>query len=584
MDNFSVDNKTINSLETSNNLLNSIKSTLDILKKTELSIKTKKANQNLKETKDSLDSLKKKFGNINNKKLKIKTSKANDNLTNTCKKVNEVKDKIAELNKSEIDISTDAAETSIEKVGEMAESMKDNMKTAGKVGLIDNVSGRFDEIKENIKKNAFVKMVVKLKVFDGLKAVFDRVKGLNSTIGGKFDAIAEKWESIKSSFMDKVALGVSPELDKMADSIMNILSNINFDGVGEGIGSVLSGVARIVNDLLDQLAANPDAIKNMFQTINDAASKMGSAIETAFHMAKPLLDFIIANPGFAIGFATSILITAKTVGILVSSINAIKTVSGVFGSLKGVMTATEKTGGGSMMKLLGKIKSFGTKAIGAFQGFFSYLMANPLILVITGIIILIVLLYKAWKNNWGGMRDILTDVWDGMMAGFATGVSFFIKGINSIIDIINKIPGVEISKMEEPGWVKDSIEKVKEIKKVKEVQDEKDELLNEHLAMKNRSKMEEIPKVDEIDNSSFEGIVGDTSSIDPSQYAGADESFDYENIDTSSMGSKKNQVNYNGTININKLADQFVIKEEADVTKIIQSLVDKLTETRINFA
>jgi hypothetical protein len=182
------------------------------------------------------------------------------------------------------------------------------------------------------------------------------------------------------------------------------------------------------------------------------------------------------------------------------------------------------------------------------------------------------------------MRDILTNVWDGMMAGFATGVSFFIKGINSIIDIINKIPGIEISKMEEPGWVKDSIEKVKEIKKVKEVQDEKDELLNEHLAMKNRSKMEEIPKVDEIDNSSFEGIVGDTSSIDPSQYVGGDESFDYENIDTSSMGSKKNQVNYNGTININKLADQFVIKEEADVTKIIQSLVDKLTETRINFA
>jgi hypothetical protein len=584
MDNFSVDNKTINSLETSNNLLNSIKSTLDILKKTELSIKTKKANQNLKETKDSLDSLKKKFGNINNKKLKIKTSKANDNLANTCKKVNEVKDKITELNKSEIDISTDAAEASIEKVGEMAENMKKNMDNAGEMSIKDKVSGKFNEIKESIKEMTFTEIIVNLKVIDGLKAVFDRVKGLNSTIGGKFDAIAEKWESIKSSFMDKVALGVSPELDKMADSIMNILSNIDFDGVGEGIGSVLSGVARIVNDLLDQLAANPDAIKNMFQTINDAASKMGSAIETAFHMAKPLLDFIIANPGFAIGFATSILITAKTVGILVSSINAIKTVSGVFGKLKCAMTATEKTGGGSMAKLFGKLKGFGSKAMGGFKKFFGLLTTHPIILVISGIILLIILLYKAWKNNWGGMRDILTNVWDGMMAGFATGVSFFIKGINSIIDIINKIPGIEISKMEEPGWVKDSIEKVKEIKKVKEVQDEKDELLNEHLAMKNRSKMEEIPKVDEIDNSSFEGIVGDTSSIDPSQYAGGDESFDYENIDTSSMGSKKNQVNYNGTININKLADQFVIKEEADVTKIIQSLVDKLTETRINFA
>lgn len=584
MDNFSVDNKTINSLETSNNLLNSIKSTLDILKKTELSIKTKKANQNLKETKDSLDSLKNKFGNINNKKLKIKTSKANDNLVNTCKKVNEVKDKIAELNKSEIDISTDAAEASIEKVGEMAENMKKNMDNAGEMSIKDKISGKFNEIRNSIKEMTFTEIIVNLKVIDGLKAVFDRVKGLNSTIGGKFDAIAGKWESIKSSFMDKVALGVSPELDKMADSIMDILANVNFDGVGEAIGGVLSTVGQSVNGLLDQIKSNPDAIKGMFDTINSAASSLGASLQTAFQMAKPLLDFIISNPGFALGFAGSIFVTAKTVGILISSVNAINSVKGIFGVLGKSMNGVEKTSSSAMTKVLSGIKGFAKGAIACLKSFFGFLMANPIILVITGIIALIILLNKAWKNNWGGMRDILTNVWDGMMAGFATGVSFFIKGINSIIDIINKIPGVEISKMEEPGWVKDSIEKVKEIKKVKEVQDEKDEILNEQLAMKNRSKMEEIPKVDEIDNSSFEGIVGDTSSIDPSQYEGGADSYDFENIDTSSMGSNKNQVNYNGTINISKLADQFIIKEEADVSKIIQSLVDKLVETKINFA
>lgn len=48
--------------------------------------------------------------------------------------------------------------------------------------------------------------------------------------------------------------------------------------------------------------------------------------------------------------------------------------------------------------------AFGTMGQAA-KGFFSLLMANPIILIITAIIGAVILLYKAWTGNWFGIRD-----------------------------------------------------------------------------------------------------------------------------------------------------------------------------------
>ena len=50
------------------------------------------------------------------------------------------------------------------------------------------------------------------------------------------------------------------------------------------------------------------------------------------------------------------------------------------------------------------------------------------------------------------------------------------------------------------------------------------------------------------------------------------------------MGRKEGAINNrtNNSININKLADSIVVREEADIDKIISGLVDKLQVHAIN--
>lgn len=52
----------------------------------------------------------------------------------------------------------------------------------------------------------------------------------------------------------------------------------------------------------------------------------------------------------------------------------------------------------------------------------------PVALPILAIIAVLALLYLAWKNNWGGIREITAAVWEWLKQAFASGVAF-IKGI-----------------------------------------------------------------------------------------------------------------------------------------------------------
>lgn len=108
------------------------------------------------------------------------------------------------------------------------------------------------------------------------------------------------------------------------------------------------------------------------------------------------------------------------------AIGAIILIAAVLGVLMMVMGMLSIV---SIPTMVGSFVS-GLSAIGAAM------MANPIILIIMAIIAAIILLYLAWKNNWFGIRDILTAVgkaiwnfikavWDGIVAYFKWWFDFF---------------------------------------------------------------------------------------------------------------------------------------------------------------
>lgn len=55
--------------------------------------------------------------------------------------------------------------------------------------------------------------------------------------------------------------------------------------------------------------------------------------------------------------------------------------------------------------LITAVKNFGTGFINIFKSVGAFLVANPVVLAITGIITVVALLYEAWTNDWGGIRE-----------------------------------------------------------------------------------------------------------------------------------------------------------------------------------
>src|SRR5690606_29690209 len=67
---------------------------------------------------------------------------------------------------------------------------------------------------------------------------------------------------------------------------------------------------------------------------------------------------------------------------------------------------------------------------------------------------------RVWDEGWAGIRRRISEVWSGIKEGIRRGVnngltvieSFInriIRGINNLIDLLNKIPGVNIGKLDE---------------------------------------------------------------------------------------------------------------------------------------
>lgn len=83
--------------------------------------------------------------------------------------------------------------------------------------------------------------------------------------------------------------------------------------------------------------------------------------------------------------------------------------------------------------------SLGKGIIAGLRPAFAFIMANPIILVIAGIIAAIVLLHKAWTSNWGGIRDKTKAAIDDIKKFWQGLKDFFAHPIKGVINVAKNI-------------------------------------------------------------------------------------------------------------------------------------------------
>lgn len=433
----------------------------------------------------------------------------------------------------------------------------------------------------------------------GLANIFERmanpanVENLTKIGVAVFDA-----QGKMRSLVD-IAADFNEKTKGMSDSEKQFISLQTFGGIG----------ARAFN----QLAQNAEAYRKQQQQITDSQGAMNQAYEEMNQSLGANLQ-LAKNSGMAILYKIGeklapqvkeitdyIVDLSKKIsraddGTLDWAISIGKVVVGLFAFFKAASTTMSIVSAiAANMKTLRAV--FSIIQIAA-SGLFKVLiigiravatafLTNPIGLAITAIIVVLMLLYYNWdtvkdyliagwnmlKNainsvvNWfngtlvpawndgiNAIGNFFSNLWEGIKAGVSGAVSFIKEGINTIISALNGIS------FHIPDWVPNW--------------GGKDFSLNIPLLFTGTENWKGgLAKIHDqggeiIDLPSGTRVMPHDKSVKEAR----------------EMGRKEGAVNNrtNNSININKLADSIVVREEADIDKIISGLVEKLQVHAIN--
>lgn len=433
----------------------------------------------------------------------------------------------------------------------------------------------------------------------GLANIFERmanpanVENLTKIGVAVFDA-----QGKMRSLVD-IAADFNEKTKGMSDSEKQFISLQTFGGIG----------ARAFN----QLAQNAEAYRKQQQQITDSQGAMNQAYEEMNQSLGANLQ-LAKNSGMAILYKIGeklapqvkeitdyIVDLSKKIsraddGTLDWVISIGKVVVGLFAFFKAASTTMSivSTIAANMKTLRAVFSIIQIAASGLFKVLIigiravaTAFLTNPIGLAITAIIVVLMLLYYNWdtvkdyliagwnmlKNainsvvNWfngtlvpawndgiNAIGNFFSNLWEGIKAGVSGAVSFIKEGINTIISALNGIS------FHIPDWVPNW--------------GGKDFSLNIPLLFTGTENWKGgLAKIHDqggeiIDLPSGTRVMPHDKSVKEAR----------------EMGRKEGAVNNrtNNSININKLADSIVVREEADIDKIISGLVEKLQVHAIN--
>lgn len=203
----------------------------------------------------------------------------------------------------------------------------------------------------------------------------------------------------------------------------------------------LSTTAYIENTALSEEAAmRYQTMKSQLSIMGNEFAKVGVVLgEALLPHLRSLVDWLIpiirsfaewakANPGFvktlfAVGGALGVVGTA-VLGVMkvMTFVSTVKSVFTAFAGIGKIGALFAKIGpaiAGAGKAILGFAATAGKAIAGLLAGM------GPIGWIIAAVIALLAGLFFAWKNNWFGMRDILTNFWQGTLKPFFESVGEF---------------------------------------------------------------------------------------------------------------------------------------------------------------
>jgi phage-related minor tail protein len=244
-----------------------------------------------------------------------------------------------------------------------------------------------------------------------------------------------------------------------------------FAGVGEGMTGFEGAAEKAGNALHDNFGSKMQNVWREFKV--GAAEAFASAggeelldgIASAAEEFAPIVQNMV---GEVVNFSSTIRdnwgTIVKVVTPIAAAVGALYLQLGAVAAVNAAKTAIDALKASTLVSTI------------AQHGFNAALRANPIGAVITAITLLVgagVLLYQNWdvvKEKAGQLWEWLKKVWAGIEKGFSAAwnavqraagaaMNFMIDGVNSVIGLINKIPGVEIEAFGKVSWGKDNLPK-----------------------------------------------------------------------------------------------------------------------------
>lgn len=222
---------------------------------------------------------------------------------------------------------------------------------------------------------------------NGTKAIGINIPALNNLDGGK---LGKDFAELKKNI--KVVEPILKQLEKTKA----------FSKLKKQLDSLNSGSAKKIINLFKEIEKHPKKIEQAFKKLGKAVTPFSKAIkEISSLMSKKLTLSSIMKSAPKIGSELK-----KGFSEVKSIIDDLskrsKTVKKFSDDVKGFM---DSIGSALKNKLLKIVTSSSTVIQSAARGVFALFETNPIILAITAIVAACVLLYEAWKHNWGGIRD-----------------------------------------------------------------------------------------------------------------------------------------------------------------------------------
>lgn len=276
----------------------------------------------------------------------------------------------------------------------------------------------------------------------GLKIAYNLLNALKPTISNVAVVVNELATRLNAAiftpetqaFFTWLSNSAGPALTSSMTSVGNILRGlmnlfVAFDPLAT---SMQNGMVNVTKSFADWTAglSKSTSFQNFIEyaktngpvlldTLKDIAVVIGSVVTALAPLGEIMLFVINQITGFVSSLVSSKTELAGFSPILSVIIPILSSLTAGFIAFKAVVGA--QTLYNSVVAGFAAMRT-------ALTGFYATLMANPIALTIAAIVAAITLLYFAWQNNWLGMRDTLSTVWNviksNLMAALGAVVAF----------------------------------------------------------------------------------------------------------------------------------------------------------------